>query len=329
MSESSNAAADAALADVLTDADTGPGSEVDKASEADLPACTRDEAEQLVSRARAAISELDAAMTDIIRRQAWLALGYETPQKFWLTEFGRTDERPGGFSRAHLYRTARVLGVLYGLYERLGDDALAINISERALREIPRNDGDADVELLDAIGNRVEQLGDDYTPDDIQQAVNEEISAARDRLNNTSPAEMSTDDLADQLESFGFDASQLRGGDNTGGDGGGGGDLGDDDLDDDPTEQENPPQPAAPDGEGVELTQMESGLGSGPLHVANIRRSIVLLCEAGDELDDVMSLMTAAELAELSDSAEAAIKVLESIRNHDDDRPMEVDLDAL
>lgn len=326
MSESSNAAADAALADVLSD----PGNEVDKASEADLPACTRDEAEQLVSRARAAISELDAAMTDIIRRQAWLALGYDTPQKFWLTEFGRTDERPGGFSRAHLYRTARVLGVLYGLYERLGDDALAINISERALREIPRNDGDADVELLDAIGNRVEELGDDYTPDDIQQAVNEEIAAARDRLNNTSPAEMSTDDLAEQLESFGFDASQLRGGDNNGGGGessAGGGGLEEDDLDDGPTEKKTPP--AAPDGEGAELTQMESGLGSGPLHVANIRRSIVLLCEAGDELDDVMSLMTAAELSELSDSSEAAIKVLESIRNHDDDRPMEVDLDAL
>lgn len=176
---------------------------------AEVEVCSEAEARELLDRARQAIETLDQTMTQIVRRRAWIPLGYDNPQQFWIREFG-----PGsGYSRQHLYRTARVLSLLYGLTERLGDDAAALDITERSLRALPAGKG-GDDELIDQIASAVEQLGDGATPDSIQQAVDETLLAAKKEATRTKQREETSlvdlEQLAGQLSALGIDPSMLH-----------------------------------------------------------------------------------------------------------------------
>lgn len=244
-----DAAADAALAAALADTptggapaavpplepDTAAGDETGEDAPVDVvaqpvtdlanpdgepwPQLDATEAKKLVKKARAAIQTLHEVMLDIIRGRAWLALGYDDPQQFWRAEFGGDD---GGYSRAHLYRTARMLGLLYSLYERIGDDTAAIDITERALRALPRGtDGDADARLVDDIAAGVDALGDGYTADDVKAVADRVVEEAiRRHDNETTPTDrdLSAAGIAERLAALGLDAPP-------GMTGGGGGDA--------------------------------------------------------------------------------------------------------
>lgn len=203
------AALAAALADVPSDPIEGdvldqPGAALEEREPAgDVTLCTEDEARQLVTQAREAIVTLDRTMEEIIRRRAWLALGYETPRDFWVKEFGGTT----GMSRQHVYRTARVLSLLYNLVERLGDDAAALAITERSLRALPSGD---DVALIERIADQVDRLGDSVSVADIQQVVDTELSEARQAAKQKADSEpVDVAALARQLKDMGMDPSAL------------------------------------------------------------------------------------------------------------------------
>lgn len=221
-----DAAADAAMAAALADlpdgADTAAsdpwddtpvegtvvdGTQLAVTPDTNLQPCTREEAEALVEKARGAITTLTDTMWEIIHRQAWVPLGYDSPQQFFVKEFA--DQNSGGMSKVHAYRVARVIGFLYGLYERLGDDAEAVDITERALRAIPRGrDGINDVALLDSI---TDALGDDYTVADVQKVVNDQVKAAREKFKPAPADTPDLDQLAERLRALQIDPSVLTG----------------------------------------------------------------------------------------------------------------------
>lgn len=230
---STDAAADAALAEVLGEppaADDGGGWDAAEAEilSGDVPArrgegevadCTADEARALVGKAIAAIMTINETMEAIIRRRAWLALGYDDPRTFWIKEFGPKSENPA-FSVAQVYRTARVLGLVYEIQQRLGDAEVVVSITERALRSIPAGpEGVNDVALVDAIEAGVAQLGDDFTPEDVQDVVDKTVQRARQAYAADQP-EMPKGDLAARLDALGLSPSSLTADD-----------LGDDDAD--------------------------------------------------------------------------------------------------
>lgn len=206
-----DAAAEAALEAALGDiTDTAVEGEV-LAGQPPVPAggggvdCTEAEARELVARARESIAVLDSTMEEIVRRRVWLALGYPDPRTFWVQEFTESS----GLSRTHVYRTARVLSLLYGLVERLGDDAAAVAITERSLRAIPANGGAGDAALIDAIAGGVEALGDDATAADIQQVVDGKLAAARKAATRPDAPPVDVDELAARLSQLGVDTSAL------------------------------------------------------------------------------------------------------------------------
>lgn len=210
---------DAAMGDVLDsiesrqDANSDPGMGLDTGPFADVPMaepCSEDEARALVKRARKTLTSLHDTFAEIISRRAWVALGYENPTTFWLTEFA--DEKidgahGGGYSRVHLARTARVLGLLFGLHELIGDEALAISVSERSLRAIGNG---ADERLLALAAENIKSLPEDRTPDDLQGAMDRAVEAMRkDAEEAKASAKVdipppSMDDLMSRLASIGM-----------------------------------------------------------------------------------------------------------------------------
>lgn len=189
--------AEAMEGDVLT------GQSVDTRGDSEVEPCTAEEARSLVDRARSAITTISETMDAILRRRAWIPLGYDNPSDFWVKEFGPSSENPA-FSRSHVYRTARILGIIYGIQTRLNDADLSVAISEYALRSLPRGEsGENDEALMDSIAAGVNDLPEGFSPSDVQDVVNEKVAAAREAFAGERP-EMPTPPIADRLAAFGL-----------------------------------------------------------------------------------------------------------------------------
>lgn len=171
-------------------------------------ACTAEEAAELVEKARKSIRAMDEAMTEILRRRAWEPLGYDDPITFWKKEFAPTK----GLSRNHVYRTARVLAVLYGLSARIGDSALTIDITERHLRQIAPDQQES---FMDAVEEKINELPEgERSEEDIQRVYDEQVKERVDRARQEA-AEGRDSDLAHadtdaRLEALGIDRPAMR-----------------------------------------------------------------------------------------------------------------------
>ena len=126
--------------------------------------CTPEYARTLTERALHLADELDGTMTEIVRVKAWEPLGYRDPREYVLKEFTNS-------SRAHRYRLARFAAFAHQLTERLGDDALELQLTERALRQVAPS---RDAEVINALESR---LADADSPEEMDEAVNETLRA--------------------------------------------------------------------------------------------------------------------------------------------------------
>lgn len=188
-------AADAAL-DAVLSTPGAPAAEPD-AAVADLPLvttergstdvdqwlCTPDEARAMVERTRAAITELDTSLREIVERRAWEPLGYADAKEFVLAELGPTAE--GGKSRAQAYRLARLAMFFYQLGEAFGDTSPLLDITERSLRALPAGaNGENDEVLVDRLYERISAL-DEPTEEQVKGIWDEEYESARDEIAKT------------------------------------------------------------------------------------------------------------------------------------------------
>lgn len=304
MSDAADAAVDEVLDESAVEGVVVGDEMVAAASDNTVIACTAEEAKSLVERARAAISELHTTMTEIIRRRAWEPLGYDEPRSFWIAEFGPSSENPA-MQKSQLYRTARVVAILYQLSETLGDDALAVNISERALRAIPTGSkGANDVDLMEHIQARVEG-----GEEDVQAVVDEEIAAAQEKFaKKKSGGDAEFDDP--ESEETAAQADRMGAG-TTGGAAtfesveGQGGTLSD----------------GGPSASADEIA-MVGRLG-------NLRRGLQLLAGVGADAEDLVGQMSRSEVDDLqamTAAARAAIEAISGAGADDDDDVLEIDL---
>ncbi|MFF1716520.1 hypothetical protein [Streptomyces sp. NPDC058268] len=118
--------------------------------------CTPEYARDLTNRALRLADELDGTLQEIVRVRAWEPLGYRDPREYVLKEFTQS-------SRPHRYRLARFAAFVHQMTERLGDDALELQLTERALRQIPAG---RDPEVLDALESRLADTGDPEQADE-------------------------------------------------------------------------------------------------------------------------------------------------------------------
>lgn len=148
--------------------------------------CSKAEAEELVERAIAAAETFYDTIVEIIRRQAWVPLGYANPRDLMLRRLGGTTVNPitgKPYSRSHVHRMARVSWMLWAISTRTGVDPGDLEIPERTLRELGGG-MNADLELVDTISDRVAaSIADkNASPDDVQDVLDSALSeAVRDR----------------------------------------------------------------------------------------------------------------------------------------------------
>lgn len=160
------------------------------------PACSAEEARELVRTARESLVTFETAMSQIVARRAWEPLGYPSPREFVIAEFGPSDEdSTGRVTRVHAYRLARLVMFLFGLASRLGDDAIAFDMSERALRSIPADGGANDAIVIDRVEQRLSEMPD-FTTEDAETVVKEEIARARDEIATHGRLDIPDDDLS-------------------------------------------------------------------------------------------------------------------------------------
>lgn len=144
--------------------------------------CSKPEAEALVEKAIAAAETFYDTIVEIIRRQAWVPLGYANPRELMLRSLGGTAINPSTgrpYSRSHVNRMARVSWMLWAISERTGVDPGDLVIPERTLRELGGGQS-ADLDLVDTISDRVEaSIKDrDASPDDVQSILDSALSEA-------------------------------------------------------------------------------------------------------------------------------------------------------
>lgn len=144
--------------------------------------CSQPEAEELVERAIAAAESFYDTVVEIIRRQAWVPLGYASPRDLMLRRLGGTTVNPSTgkpYSRSHVHRMARVSWMLWAISDRTGVDPGDLQIPERTLRELGGGTN-ADLELVDTISDRVAlSIADkDASPDDVQEVLDSALSEA-------------------------------------------------------------------------------------------------------------------------------------------------------
>ena len=194
--------------------------------------CSEAEAEQLVERAITAAETFYDAVVEIIRRQAWVPLGYANPRDLMLRRLGGTTVNPSSgkpYSRAHVHRMARVSWMLWAISERTGVDPGDLTIPERTLRELGGG-MNADLELVDTISDRVANaINDkDASPDDVQDVIDSALSDAVSRPPAASDDEGDEDYDRAPIDT-GSGLSQLgEGRTDSAGRGGGGDDFDDD-----------------------------------------------------------------------------------------------------
>lgn len=288
------------------------------------PLCDADTARDLVTQMWEGLEQFDNAFQEVIRLRAWEPLGYPTPREFVLAEFGPTDGEEGRVSRTHAFRLARLAMFLYGLTDRLGDEAAALELSERALRAIPGGrGGENDALLLDRIESRIGELGDDASQEASQQVVDEVLAQARREIaeqGSLSPSTGRTSGNAgfdddqdpfdeDRLAALGLaldplvpDPHETPG------------ESSDDDTgaDSDPREEVGASRaamaaaygtPLAASGKALEHTQQLASLTRGMQAVAGIE----------DLLPNLVDYASDAEILDLADLAKRTIKVAEEL----------------
>lgn len=187
-------AADTAVEEVLGETDGSDVSVADpaehhpgevEAAESSASLCSAQEATDLVAKVKDALAQFDDAIQAIIRLRAWEPLGYPSPRELVLGEFGPIEdpEASGRVSRVHAYRLARLAMFMYGLSQRLGDDEVALEVSERALRSVPAGaGGENDMQILERIEERVDEVGGEVSSEQAQEFVNEELQKARQEI---------------------------------------------------------------------------------------------------------------------------------------------------
>ncbi|MFE3629446.1 hypothetical protein [Streptomyces goshikiensis] len=135
--------------------------------------CTPEYARELTTKAAQLADQLDDTMQEIVRVKAWVPLGYRDPRQYVLAEFTQS-------SRSHRYRLARFAAFAHGMSERLGDEALELQITERALREVPQGRDD---QVLNALESR---LAETDNPKEANEAVK---ATLREHSRNAPPPE--------------------------------------------------------------------------------------------------------------------------------------------
>ncbi|MFI1226277.1 MULTISPECIES: hypothetical protein [unclassified Streptomyces] len=133
--------------------------------------CTPEYARELTERALNLADELDDTVREIVRVKAWVPLGYKDPREYVHKELTQS-------SRPHRYRLARFAAFAHELTVRLGDDALELKLTERALREIPAA---RDTQVLDALESRLTESND---PEEADEVVNRTL---REHSRNAPP----------------------------------------------------------------------------------------------------------------------------------------------
>ncbi|MGW7316309.1 hypothetical protein [Streptomyces sp. NPDC054865] len=124
--------------------------------------CTPEYARELTERALRLSDELDGTMQEIVRVQAWVPLGYRDPREYVLKEFTQA-------ARSHRYRLARFAAFTYQLTERLGDDALELQLTERALRQVAAS---RDAEVIAALeGGLANAAGPEAADEVVRQTL--------------------------------------------------------------------------------------------------------------------------------------------------------------
>lgn len=189
---------DSAIADVLgslpsTPEDAGPAPAEDptptpaRNDHASLAAnddgpCSVEEAEALVERAIKAAETFYDTIHEIIRRQAWVPLGYPNPAELLLRKLGNTTVNPKTgkpYSRAHVHRMARVAWMLWAISSRTGVDPGDLSIPEKTLRDLPGGTKE-DPALVDLIERRVADaaLDGNASPDNVQDVIDTTVAEA-------------------------------------------------------------------------------------------------------------------------------------------------------
>lgn len=302
------------------------------------PLCDADTARDLVSQVRQALEQFDNAIQAIIRLRAWEPLGYDNPREFVLAEFGPTDDpdTPGRVSRVHAYRLARLAMFMYGLSTRLGDEAAALELSERALRSLPSKGGETDLAVLERVEQRVSELGYDPSPEEAQRLLDEELAKARDEIAEHGHLRGKDDDGdddfdEDRLAGLGIDPDDLIDDPHPSPeDGDGGFDL--DDLTEAPVGEDQAESneqgasrndlaqaygsPLAATGEALEKTQHLASLTRGLQSVAGVEALLPGLIDYADEQ----------EIADLADLAKSTVKVAEALIKAAEERAGELAL---
>ena len=204
-------AMNAVLGTSTATADRRPAAEV---AEPGQGPCSKPEAEELVERAIAAAETFYDTVVEIIRRQAWVPLGYANPRDLMLRSLGGTAVNPSTgkpYSRSHVHRMARVSWMLWAISERTGVDPGDLEIPERTLRELGGGMS-ADLELVDTISDRVAaSIADkNASPDDVQDVLNSTLSEAAAERGGGEGRNGSAATRGDDDEDFGSPSPESR-----------------------------------------------------------------------------------------------------------------------
>ncbi|MFL0579482.1 hypothetical protein [Dietzia sp. 179-F 9C3 NHS] len=232
----------------------GPGEEVSPRPAGEVAApgegpCSEAEAEQLVERAINAAETFYDTVVEIIRRQAWVPLGYANPRDLMLRRLGGTTVNPvtgKPYSRSHVHRMARVSWMLWAISDRTGVDPGDLTIPERTLRELGGGMS-GDLQLVDTISDRVAAAihDKDASPDTVQDVIDSALSDAAGGSSST--VDVSNNDEFDEVDGRPDDHSASDGGSGSLRDGRGGEATGSDTFDaGDDDEPDAPPTPLTP-----------------------------------------------------------------------------------
>lgn len=162
----------------------------------DTSPCTEAEARALLTTLTDTLVTFENTLVTILRRKAWAALGYDSPAACVMGELGPTKDpdASGGvrFSRGHAYRMARLAMFLYGLAERVGDEAYSADVTERLLRGLPSG---TDHVVMDRVENALASRGEDANSEDVvNEVVTTELQRARDEYKRTGEISPDPDD---------------------------------------------------------------------------------------------------------------------------------------
>lgn len=147
--------------------------------------CTAEEAEQLIAEAAAAADTFYEKMNELIRREAWIPLGFHDMRELVLKRLATVAINPKtgkAYSRAHTYRLARTAWFLYAIAKETGLDSGQITLTERSLRDLPAGAA-GDQSLVDSISRDVAAVSTDgnASPDDVNAIVEQTLAAAAGR----------------------------------------------------------------------------------------------------------------------------------------------------